>query len=192
MPPCSLRGLYLGLRTGILESGAVYLGTLYSKLKCMSFDDAVAVGIGFGGIEALLLGALSLLNAIAYLLNPGLFLMLSYSAQQQFEPSFIPIPVVERLAVLFAHVFATVLAIYAVKLADLKWLLISVVYKTFIDGPLPIFTHYLSYMGTGMYYLIEVYLVVLAIIGFAGLYWFSKRYGGAAPAPEAGIADTGH
>jgi len=100
-------GLYLGLRTGILESGAVYLGTLYSKLKCMSFDDAVAVGIGFGGIEALLLGALSLLNAIAYLLNPGLFLMLSYSAQQQFEPSFIPIPVVERLAVLFAHVFAT-------------------------------------------------------------------------------------
>jgi uncharacterized membrane protein YhfC len=185
-------GLYLGLRTGILENGAVYLGTLYTKLKNMSFDDAVAVGIGFGGIEALLLGALSLLNVIAFLLYPNLYLTLPYSTQQQFEPSFIPIPIIERLFVLFAHVFATVLTIYAVKLADLKWLLAAVVYKTFIDGPLPIFTHYLSYLGTGMYYLIEVYLVVLAVIGLTGLYWFSKRYGGAASAPEAGIADTGH
>lgn len=185
-------GLYLGLRTGILENGAVYLGTLYTKLKNMSFDDAVAVGIGFGGIEALVLGALSLINAIALILNPNLFLMLPYSTQQQFELSFIPIPVIERLAVLFAHVFATVLTIYAVKLADLKWLLAAVVYKTLIDGPLPIFTHYLSNLGTGMYYLIELYLIVLAVIGLYGLYWFSKKYGGAAPAPEAGNADTGH
>jgi uncharacterized membrane protein YhfC len=187
-----ITGLYLGLRTGILENGAVYLGTLYTKLKNMSFDDAVAVGIGFGGIEALVLGALSLINAIAFLLYPTLFMMLPASTQQQFELSFIPIPVIERLAVLFAHVFATVLAIYAVKLADLKWLLVAVVYKTLIDGPLPIFTHYLSYLGTGMYYLIELYLVVLAVIGLYGLYWFGKKYGGAAPAPEAGNADTGH
>ncbi len=185
-------GLYLGLRTGILENGAVYLGTLYTKLKNMSFDDAVAVGIGFGGIEALLLGALSLLNVVALLLYPQLYMMLPASTQQQFELSFIPIPVIERLAVLFAHVFATVLAIYAVKLADLKWLLISVVYKTLIDGPLPLFNHYLGYMGLNLYYLIEVYLIILAVLGLYGLYWFGKKYGGAAPAPEAGIADTGH
>lgn len=185
-------GLYLGLRTGILENGAVYLGTLYTKLKNMSFGDAVAVGIGFGGIEALLLGALSLINAIALILNPNLFLILPYSTQQQFELSFIPIPIIERLAVLFAHVFATVLAIYAVKLADLKWFLIAAVYKTLIDGPLPLFNHYLGYMGITLFYLIEGYLIVLAVIGLAGLYWFGKKYGGAAPAPEAGIADTGH
>ncbi|BAI62019.1 conserved hypothetical protein [Methanocella paludicola SANAE] len=185
-------GLYLGLRTGILENGAVYFGTLYTRLKNMSFDDAVAVGIGFGGIEALLLGALSLLNVIVFMLQPTLFMMLPASTQQQFELSFIPIPIIERLAVLFAHVFATVLTIYAVKLADLKWLLIAVVYKTLIDGPLPLFTHYLGYLGISMYYLVEAYLIVLAVIGLAGLYWFGKKYGGAAPAPEAGIADTGH
>jgi uncharacterized membrane protein YhfC len=185
-------GLYLGLRTGILENGAVYLGTLYTKLKNMSFDDAVAVGIGFGSIEALVLGALSLINAIAFLFYPTLFMMLPASTQQQFELSFIPIPVIERLAVLFAHVFATVLAIYAVKLADLRWLLISVVYKTLVDGPLPLFNYYLGYMGVNLYYLVEVYLIMLAVLGLYGLYWFGKKYGGAAPAPEAGNADTGH
>jgi uncharacterized membrane protein YhfC len=185
-------GLYLGLRTGILENGVVFLGTKYSKLKEMSFNDAVAVGIGFGGIEALLLGILSLLTITTLLFQPNLVLIMPLSSQDQLKPIFIPIPIIERLFVLLGHVFATVLAIYAVKLADIKWLAISVIYKTLIDGPLPLFNHYLGYMGANLFFPVEAYLVVLGIIGLAGLYWFGKKYGGAEAAPEAGDPHTGH
>ena len=185
-------GLYLGLRTGILENGAVYLGTLFTKLKEMSFDDAVAVGIGFGGIEAIVLGILSLVSVILLLLNPTLYLMMPLSSQQQFDPLFMPLPVIERIFTLFCHVFATVLTIYAVKLADLKWLGIAVIYKTVLDGSLPLFTHYLGGLGVNMYFPIEAFVVVMGCIGLAGTYWLRKTFGGAAAAPKAGDARTGH
>lgn len=185
-------GLYLGLRTGILENGMIYAGTLYSKLKNMSFDDAVAVGTGFGGIEALILGALSVLTVATILAQPTLFLLLPLSSQQQFEPLFMPLPVIERIFTLFCHVFATVLTIYAVKLADLKWLGIALVFKTVLDGVLIPFEHYLGYLGTGMYYPLEAFVVLMGCIALAGLYWFGKKYGGAAAAPEARAPNTGH
>ncbi|WP_254591220.1 YhfC family glutamic-type intramembrane protease [Methanocella conradii] len=132
-------GLYLGLRTGIIENGIAYLGVKYSRLKEMGFKDAVAVGIGFGGIEAIVLGLLSLLTVVTLLMSPALVSLLPQSSIEQFEPLFMPLPVVERLFMLFGHAFATALAIYAVKLADLKWLGIAVLYKTLIDGSLPLF-----------------------------------------------------
>ncbi|HTY89890.1 MAG TPA: YhfC family glutamic-type intramembrane protease [Methanocella sp.] len=185
-------GLYLGLRTGILENGVIYLGTLYSKLKNMSFDDAVAVGIGFGGIEALILGALSLLTVITILSQPTLYLLMPYSSQQQFEPLFMFLPVIERIFTLFCHVFATVLTIYAVKLADLKWLGIAFVFKTLLDGLLLPFEHYLSYLGTYQFFPIEAFVVIMGCIALAGVYWFGKKYGGATAAPEAGNPNPGH
>ena len=178
-------GLYVGLRTGLLECGAVYLGTRYTKLKNMSFDDAVAVGIGFGGIEAIMLGLMTFLNAAVVLLMPDLVATLPASALVQYELLLLPLPIIERVFVLFTHVFVTVLAIYAVKLADLRWLGISVVFKTALDGALPLLAYYLGTMGAAMYFLIEGYIVLVGIIALAGLYWFHKKYGSALTAPKA-------
>lgn len=185
-------GLYLGLRTGILENGITYLGVKYSRLKEMGFGEAVAVGIGFGGIEALYLGALSLITVAALLAFPNLVSLLPLSSQEQFEPAFIPLPIIERLFVLFGHVFATVLAIYAARLPDLKWLGIAVVYKALIDGSLPLFNHYLGYMGPSMFFPVEIYIAAMGLIGLAGLYLFYRKYGGAPNAHKAGDTDTGH
>jgi uncharacterized membrane protein YhfC len=185
-------GLYLGLRTGILENGITYLGVRYTRLKEMGFSEAVAVGIGFGGMEALVLGIFSLLTVITLLMSPALVSLLPPSTLEQFDPLFMPLPVIERLFMLFGHAFATVLAIYAVKLADLKWLGIAVLYKTLIDGSLPPFSHYLGYMGAYMYFPIEAYVVVMGSIGLIGLYMFGKKYGGLPDARKAGDTDTGH
>ena len=57
-----IMSLYVGLRTGIFESGIVYVAVRYLKLSRMSWNDAVAMGIGFGGAEAIILGALSLVE----------------------------------------------------------------------------------------------------------------------------------
>ena len=45
----AILGFYYGLRTGIFECGIPYLAARYSRLSRSSFDEAVAIGIGFGG-----------------------------------------------------------------------------------------------------------------------------------------------
>ena len=57
-------GFYVGLRTGLFESGFTYIAGVKTKLKHVTFDEAVAFGLGFGGIEAILLGLQSFLNIL--------------------------------------------------------------------------------------------------------------------------------
>lgn len=178
--------LYYGLRTGILESGITYLGVRFTKLSSMSFDEAVALGIGFGGAEAIILGLASFAATIVLIMQPGLLNLLSASSVEQFGALFIPLPIIERLFTLLCHVFATVLVVYTVKLNELKWLGLSMLYKTLLDGSLPIFTHYLGYLGAYEVFPVELYVVVMGLIGLYGLYWLSKRpWGGAPDAREA-------
>ena len=56
----SVMSLYYGLRTGILECGIPYVAVIKTKLSRVTYDEAVAMGLGFGGIEAILLGAYAL------------------------------------------------------------------------------------------------------------------------------------
>lgn len=184
-------GLYLGLRTGILECGIVYLAALATRLKGAGFYDAVALGIGFGGAEAAVLGAESVLYVGAMLLRPVLYITLPYASQQHFGLPFLPLPVVERMFTLSCHIFATVLAVYAVKLADPKWLAIAAAFKALLDGPLLIFAYF---GGTGIMasYALEAYIAFMGSIALAGLYWFSKKHGGDAAAPQAGAPHPGH
>lgn len=180
-----IMSLYVGLRTGIFESGITYAMVKYAKLSKMGWNDAVALGIGFGGTEAIVLGALSLVSMIVYLAIPSLFNTLPQATQDQFALALIPLPIIERLFTLFAHVFATVLVVYAVKLSNWHWLALSVGLKTILDGALPIFNYYLASMGTYKVLPIELYVIIIGCISFYGLWWFSKKYGGAPDARQA-------
>jgi uncharacterized membrane protein YhfC len=180
-----IMSLYVGLRTGIFESGLTYAVIKYSKLSKMGWNDAVALGIGFGGAEAIILGAQSLLNVIVFLAVPSLFYSLPLATQDQFALALIPLPVIERIFTLLVHVFATVLVVYAVKLSDLRWLALSIGLKTILDGALPIFNYYLSSLGTFKVLPIELYVVLIGCISLYGLLWFGKKYGGAADARQA-------
>jgi uncharacterized membrane protein YhfC len=183
--------LYVGLRTGFFESGITYLAVKYTKLSKIDFNEAVALGIGFGGAEAMVLGLISFINVAAYIADPGILMFLPAETLEQFAVYFIPLPVLERLLVLFCHIFATVLVVYAVKLSDLRWLAASILFKTAIDGPIPL-VRYIFSTNLQWMYLMEAYLLVLGIISIAGLYWIYKKYGGATAAPEAGDTNTGH
>jgi uncharacterized membrane protein YhfC len=172
---------YVGLRTGIFESGIVYVAVKYLKLSKMSWNDAVATGIGFGGAEAIILGILSLAEMIIFITMPTLFYSLPLSTQDQFALVLIPLPVFERLFTLFVHTFTVVLAIYAVKLKDLRWLWLSIGLKTVVDGALPIFNYYTASLGMFSNIPIELYVAVLGIISLGGLMWFGKKYSGGTP-----------
>jgi uncharacterized membrane protein YhfC len=181
LPPLAMLiilSLYVGLRTGLFESGFTYLILKYTGLARMGFDDAIMLGIGFGGIEAIFFGVQWLLGIGPLISSPSN--PLSY------------IPAFERLFALFCHVFATVLVVYSIKLNDLRLLGLSIAYKTALDGAL----YPLQYLfGTGLsgIFIIEGYVAVMGILGLLGLYWISKKLGGGTRvARKAGNTDTGH
>ncbi len=171
-------GLYYGLRTGIFESGIPYAVFRLAR-KAPTFDQAVAVGIGAGAAEAIVLGLLSLLTVSAFILAPGLIDMYppgaQASLQMQFSPAFVPLPVWERLFTLFCHVFAMALALLAVR-AGPRWLLLSVAFMTLLDGMLiPL----LQYVTTRTYVdnlVIEAFVGAMGLIAIGGLFWLKKRY----------------
>jgi uncharacterized membrane protein YhfC len=170
--------LYFGLRTGFFESGFTYLILKYSGLtKNMGFNEAVALGIGFGGIEAIY---------VYYLWIQGLGPLLTSPTDPMSY-----IGVWERLFTLFCHVFAVVLVVYAIKLKDRRWLWLSIAYKSVLDGSLILFLYFLGNVVTTTY-IIESFVAILGIIGLIGLYRIDKSYGGGVPdAPKAGNPNIG-
>jgi uncharacterized membrane protein YhfC len=171
-----IMSLYVGLRTGFLESGITYLVVKYTSLSRSGFKEAVALGIGFGGTEAIILGFLSLANVLTLVLVPELQASLTPDVIAQFSIAFIPVPIIERLFTLFIHVFAVVLVVYSVRSRDLLWLWLSILLKTITDGPIPLFNYYMSPPGVLAYLPIEVYIAVLGIVSLAGLFWIRKRF----------------
>jgi hypothetical protein len=53
--------------------------------------------------------------------------------------------VVERLFVIFAHIFANVLIFYAIASGEAKWGWLAILYKTLLDAP----GGFASFWGTG-------------------------------------------
>ena len=174
-------GIYYGMRTGLLESGIPYGAARATRLP-LDFDRAVAVGLGFGATEAILLGAASLLNTIIFIAVPGYIGSLPPDTQaallEQLTLKFIPVPIVERLFTLSCHAFATALALYAVG-AGRRWLALSIGLKTILDGALPLFSYCLAPFGFADYLLIEAYVAAIGIASLAGLLWLRRRWGSA-------------
>jgi uncharacterized membrane protein YhfC len=171
-----IMSLYVGLRTGFLESGITYLVVRHTSLSRSGFNKAVALGIGFGGTEAIVLGFLSFASVLSFVLVPDLQAALSPDVLAQFSEVFIPVPIVERFFTLFIHVFSVVLVVYAVRTRELLWLWLSILLKTVTDGPLPLFNYYLKPLGVSAFIPIEVYVAALGIVSVAGLIWIKKKF----------------
>jgi uncharacterized membrane protein YhfC len=176
-------GLYYGLRTGFFESGIPWAAARLAEMR-PTFDQAVAVGIGAGAAEAIVLGLLSLLNVLVFILVPGLIDTFSPATQAalqlQLSVPFIPVPVWERLFTLFCHVFAMALAMYSLR-AGWLWLALSIAFMALLDGALiPL----LVYVTTRTYIdnlVIEVFVGVMGLISIAGLFILRGLYDRHAP-----------
>jgi uncharacterized membrane protein YhfC len=70
-----LFALYGGLAAGVFEEMGRFLAFKFMLKKERSYTDGLSFGLGHGGIEALLIGALSAVNALvlAIILNAGMF-----------------------------------------------------------------------------------------------------------------------
>lgn len=177
-----LAGLYVGLRTGLLESGLSYLIILKSKIKEVNLNQAIALGIGFGSTEALFIGFSSFISTLVFLLHPDLINRIPESQrevilQQLNQPSIvIPAPILERAFALIIHIFAILLLFYAIRRSDVRYLLASIFYKTLADGPIPAFRTYLDLNVPQNVYLVELYFAILALIGLLGIEKIMERW----------------
>jgi len=176
-------GLYVGLRTGLFESGFSYLAILKTSLRKMNYKQGIAFGIGFGAIEALFLGITSFLNVLVFVMFPDIISFLPEAQQAaillQLNASswIIFVPIIERVATIFIHVFASILVLYAVKSRKIGYLVLSILYKTLVDGMIPWLAYSMQpLMELTNAYVVEIPIIILAIIGFFGIKWIRPKF----------------
>jgi len=126
-----------GLVTGVFECVIPLLLILKTRLRRTDFNGAVAFGIGFGGIEAFLMGSVALIQTLLLVAFPNhIPTGVRDALLKQFAHSSLAtilLSIIERASALAAHCLASVLLIYAVRTRRQLWFWLSFGYKTLID-----------------------------------------------------------
>jgi uncharacterized membrane protein YhfC len=143
--------LFLGLSAGSFEGIARYLAFRFWAKEARSWGAGLMVGAGHGGIEAILLGVLGILNfTILFGLREGHFqgILASvpedqlYLVDEQISALFgIPaslalLGAVERVFALLLHLSASLLVMQHFLRRQLRWLAAGILWHAAIDGVL--------------------------------------------------------
>lgn len=128
--------LYTGLLTGVFECGATWVFVKKTRVREADPAQAVAFGLGFGAIEALLVGVVTL---VAFGIALLAFQHLPTDAQEKLlegtsSPWMTPLPIVERVSAIASHTVSCVLIVWSVQRRRAVWFWVSFAYKTLIDG----------------------------------------------------------
>lgn len=170
-------GLYVGLRTGFFESGFSYIAVAKTKFRKMKLKEALAFGIGFGSIEAIALGVVGFLNIIAFVLDPSLASLLPLEQQASLDlPTVIVLaPIIERASAIAIHVFGSLLVVYAVAKKKINYLFASILFKTFVDGIVPLLGYAFDLSSVAGMFTAEIPIVALGLISIYGAKWVAKK-----------------
>ncbi len=172
-----LSAAYLGVLTGVFEVGAIWLILRWWRLGSLPWSAVLAVGIGFGGIEALLLGINSTVAAIVAITAPGhlppaVLNQLAQADRWLFQLA----PIYERFFTCLGHMATNAMIFYSLARRRSRWFWFAFVYKSLIDAVAgaALLTHAMATLR-GVW---EVEAVV-GIWGLAGLFltvWIARRY----------------
>ena len=171
---------YAGLLTGIFECGATVVFVRMKRFRKLSWDDSVGFGLGFGAIEAILLGIVSFVVILLVILIPDK--LPSKLVEQTISGTqsifVIPAGIVERIIAIFVHAFSCVLIIYAVREGEWRWFWLSFFYKSVIDGIAGYvhLTHDIENLTTSELWLLELGLLPFGLVGLWGLWIFRTRW----------------
>lgn len=140
-----LLALFLGLSAGLFEEVTRYLIYRFGLKTARSWGQGLMYGAGWGGIEAMLLGAIGLLNFVILLgMKNGLFTELVPAAQmplvQQVIDEMFNTPLsmallgaVERVFALCFHLSASLLVLQAFRRRNLLWLAAAILWHTALN-----------------------------------------------------------
>lgn len=154
-------GLYVGLRTGFFECGFTYIALRGRWLEGITLRDAMAFGVGFGATEALFLGILTLAGML--ITEPEASVLL------------VPAAIIERVFVIFVHVFTTMLVFLSIREGRIILLVMAILFKTLLDGAIPFLQDAFG-SSVGGVYLIEIFVVVMGLISLMGIIRITEKY----------------
>ena len=169
--------LYIGALTGIFEAGLAWLILSRVRWGRATWSQALVFGIGFGVIEALLLGLLSLSSGVFATISPDA--LPAYTLGSLAMNSSLVMgtaPIFERLMVILAHIFSCVLIFYAIARGEARWAWLSILYKTLLDTPAG-FAQFWGVSGSpAKLWTIEAVIAVFGLIALLGTVWIARRY----------------
>lgn len=131
--------VFLGLSAGVFEEGSRYLAYRFWAKDARSWSRGMMLGAGHGGIEAILLGLILLINNFSLLMVANnATLMSTIPADQQATimstaQQILQLPwygvllgAVERLFAVIAHLAMSVLVLQAFLRGSIRWLFLSI------------------------------------------------------------------
>lgn len=168
---------YIGALTGIFEAGLAYLILRKSRWGKATWDQALVFGIGFGVVEALLLGLVGLFSSLAAFISPDALPVSTLGGLAQNATLALGLaPVVERLFVIFAHIFTCVLIFHAIASGETKWAWLAVLYKTLLDTPAGFAAFWGVAGSAARVWTIEAFVIFFGLIGLWGTIQIARRY----------------
>lgn len=169
--------LYIGALTGIFEAGLAYLILRKIRWGKATWEQALVFGIGFGVVEALLLGLSGLVSALVGITSPEALPISTLGSLAHGSTLAMGLaPVIERLSVIFAHIFACVLIFHAIASGETKWAWYAVLYKTLLDTPAAFANFWGVANSVSKIWIIEVVIAVFGLIGLWGTIQITRRY----------------
>lgn len=168
--------VYIGALTGIFEVGLVALLLYATRLGKAAWAQALAFGIGFGAMEALLFGVVSLSSTLVSMLLSMLHPPAPEVTARLGNILWVTAPVVERLAALFIHIWANVLIFYAVKTRQARWFWLAFGCKTAVDAMAAAYVHTIGIDTLGRGWAFEALMIMFGLASWLGLRWLVPRY----------------
>lgn len=162
--------IYVGLLTGIFECGIFYLIFALSKrLRAYNSDKILAIGIGFGAIEAFLLGLATLTAALVVIAAPDL---IPDAIRTQIAPigwAKAPAATIERLLAVLIHIYTCYAIAYAVVTRSPRHFWYAFILKSGVDT-----VAVWAQMGFGInsashLWIVEAIVAVFALISIFGI-----------------------
>ncbi|MEW6403271.1 MAG: YhfC family glutamic-type intramembrane protease [Chloroflexota bacterium] len=172
--------IYIGLLTGIFEGGAALGFAFIRKIRTASWREVIGFGLGFGALEAFLLGVVAFVLVLLIILAPDKLPpeLLQLVTEGDDSLLAIPAPIIERITAILIHAFSCLLIVYAVQVKAWKWFWVSFFYKTAVDS-IAGFIH-LTYgvenLTTLGVWVMEFSLLPFGIVGGWGLWAFQRKW----------------
>ncbi|MGA9348499.1 MAG: YhfC family glutamic-type intramembrane protease [Anaerolineae bacterium] len=182
--------LYVGALTGIFEVGVVWLVMRYTRLGRVSWKRALAFGIGFGAVEALLLGLSSLGTVLTAVAVPGVFPLEALEQVSRLNNVLYGLaPISERFFTVLVHILANVLIFYAIAQRRPKWFWLAFAYMTGLDA-VAAFAQFWGLETLAKIWTIEAVVALWGIVGWLGIRWVQQRYPNQAEAQVVNRRET--
>ena len=152
--------LFLGITAALFENIGRYIIMKLFMKKQLSYENAVAFGLGHGGIEALILVGINVMAS----------LIVFQSAANAFS---VLLGTLERIFAVIFHVTASLLVMKSIKTANIFYLIIAVFLHALMDSGILL----LANMGIN-FVLLEIILALFSVVMLITALYLKKNFNG--------------